>query len=327
MRFGNVNLCKHNLPFRSPFITFALPMQKGLEYYIVKLLTQHDCVIIPDLGGFVVQHESAQLLPDCIVPPHATVGFNPLLTHTDGHLAALLMRSEGIANYREASALIQRQVSEWKDMLRQGKVLSLGELGSLRQNATAQLLFTPGNLDFLPANFGLSPVYRKQPAQQPATVISMRPSYLRYAACLAFMLVCMLLPYEGERYVDTATLDPSIWVRPAVVEPTLSEQPAEEVFTIEEVAQQLINTPAQSVETVLACKHHLIVASIDQSSADTYCAQLQSEGHLGAHVIPYKNGYHRVAIHSYATRTEALLAMEALRATEPRFAKAWVFCE
>ena len=308
-------------------ITFAIPMQKGLEYYIVKLLTQHDCVIIPGLGGFVVQHESAQLLPDCIIPPHATVGFNPLLTHTDGHLAALLMRSEGIANYREASALIQIQVSEWMNMLQQGQTLTLGELGSLCQNKTGQLHFTPGNLDFLPANFGLSPVYRKQPAQQPATVVRMSPSYLRYAACVAFMIVCLLLPYEGERYVDTATLDPTIWVRPAVEEQTIVEQAEAESLTIEEVAEQLVETPAQTIESVVAHKHHLIVASVDQTSADAYCMQLKSEGHLGAHVIPYKNGYHRVAIHSYATRTEALQAMEALRATETRFAKAWVFCE
>jgi len=326
MRFGNVNLCKHNLPFRSPFITFAVSMQKGLEHYIVKLLAQHDCAIIPGLGAFVVQHESAQLLPDCIIPPHATVGFNPLLTHTDGHLAALIMRSEGINNYRQAAAIIDQQVALWSDQLHQGQELQLDTLGTLRENQAGQLIFTPGNLDFLPANFALAPIYRKKAEQQPTSVTRLRPTYLRYAACVAFMLLCLLPQREANRYVDSATLDPTIWVRPSQVAQPDTIQVAEEL-TIEEVAEQLIQEPAQSVETAVAHKHHLIVASVDQTSAHTYCMQLQSEGHHGAHVIPYKNGYHRVAISSYATRTEAIQAMEELRTTESRFAKAWVFCE
>lgn len=311
---------------------FAAIMQYGLEHYIVKLLAQHDCAIVPNLGGFVVQQESAQLLPDCIIPPHATVGFNPLLTHTDGHLAALIMRTEGVSNYRETAAKIEEQVSLWRDLLRQKQVLSLGELGNLRENSDGQLIFTPGNLDFLPANFGLAPIYRKQQTEERKPIVQMHRSYLRYAACAVLFLLCLIPPREANRYVDCATLDPTIWVRPTETVGAQIEQPAvsEEENTAEMVAEPSETTLAPATLTTQSAQtlhHHLIVASFDKSSAETYCAQLHSEGHTQAHVIPANNGFYRVAIQSYATRSEAIKCMESLRLTEQRFAKAWVFCE
>lgn len=304
-------------------------MQYGLEHYIVKLLTQHDCAIVPNLGGFVVQHESAQLLSDRIVPPHATVGFNPLLTHTDGHLAALVMRTEGIDSYREASAMIDEQVSVWQHRLSQHEVLSLGVLGSLSKSQEGQTIYTPGNLDFLPANFGLVPLYRKQPLVEPRPVLSLQRSYLRYAAaCAVLLLACLTPRHEGDRYIDSATLDPTIWTRPVVQVAEVVPQPvaADTLVLAPEVAMPA-DLQAVSVERSVVFKHHLVVASIDKTSADDYCMELQSQGHEQAHVLPYKNGLYRVVIQSYATRRDALDAMTMLRASERRFAKAWVFCE
>lgn len=304
-------------------------MQHGLEHYIVKLLTQHDCAIVPNLGGFIVQHESARILPDSILPPHATVGFNPLLTHTDGHLAALLMRTEGVESYREASAQIEEQVSEWLNCLHQHEEVSLGMLGSLKESAEGQLIFTPGNLDFLPANFALTPIYRKQPIVAPKPAVTLRRSYLRYAACAALMLACFMPRQESDRYVDSATLDPTIWTRPTVIveEAVVSHVEADTLVLASVSAPANVQSWVEEEKVEVSLKHHLIVASVDKNSAEQYCQELQSEGYAHAHVMPYKNGLYRVAICSYATRGEAVNAMGSLREQEQRFAKAWVFCE
>ena len=36
-------------------------MKKSVEYYISELLFLHDCIIIPEFGGFVCNKKSAQL--------------------------------------------------------------------------------------------------------------------------------------------------------------------------------------------------------------------------------------------------------------------------
>ena len=41
------------------FVIFEIVVQ--LTKYIVQLLHQHDCVIIPDFGGFVAQYKPATL--------------------------------------------------------------------------------------------------------------------------------------------------------------------------------------------------------------------------------------------------------------------------
>ena len=47
----------------------------------------------------------AVLFPDRITPPQSTIGFNPLMHHSDGLLAIEIAKTEGIS-YRAATELI-----------------------------------------------------------------------------------------------------------------------------------------------------------------------------------------------------------------------------
>lgn len=80
-----------------------------LSYYVEKLLVRYDYVIVPDLGGFVVQNQSARILQDRIVPPLLTLGFNPLLKDSDGLLAIAIAQEEGIS-YQSALEWIRKEV-------------------------------------------------------------------------------------------------------------------------------------------------------------------------------------------------------------------------
>ena len=86
---------------------------ENISKHIEKLLAQHDYVVVPDLGGFVVQHESAQILPDMIIPPLSTIAFNPLMLHADGLLTIEVSRSEQIS-YRNAADFIRKEVEKKK---------------------------------------------------------------------------------------------------------------------------------------------------------------------------------------------------------------------
>ncbi len=103
--------------------------------HIEKLLAQHDYVVVPELGGFVLQNQSAVILPDRIVPPLATISFNPLMHHADGLLAIEIARTEGIS-YRAAMEYLEREVNEIRLKLNTQNFLEIGNLGTLQKNET-----------------------------------------------------------------------------------------------------------------------------------------------------------------------------------------------
>ena len=64
--------------------------------HIEKLLAYHDYVVVPGLGGFVVQQQFACVYDDVLFPPSAVIAFNPLMNHSDGLLAIEVARAEGV---------------------------------------------------------------------------------------------------------------------------------------------------------------------------------------------------------------------------------------
>lgn len=307
-----------------------------LSDYIEQALVKHDCAIVPGLGGFVVQRESARILEDKVLPPHSTVGFNPLLTHTDGQLAADIMRNKEIS-YKEADTLLCEWINEWQRALEAGNAVDMGKIGTLQRQPDGHIEFLPKDMYFLPDNLGLSPIFRHRkeltkPRKQPILL-----TYSRYvAACAAFALL-LFAPGNTptSNYVDYATLDPTIWTRQMLATPVApadtcsledlqsTKAAAMDSVIVNEAPTEVISTD----EEPEVYKFHLIVAALDEISAEKYCANLKEKGHDKAHVIPYKKGLYRIAIASYAQRQQALDAMETLRKEDSSYAKAWVYCE
>lgn len=60
-----------------------------LERHIEILLLENDCVIVPDLGGFMAHHCEARYDAEdhLFLPPQRTLGFNPQLKLNDSLLA------------------------------------------------------------------------------------------------------------------------------------------------------------------------------------------------------------------------------------------------
>ena len=116
-------------------------MEKFCQH-IEKLLAQHDYVVVPNLGGFVVQIQSASLFSDHITPPLSTIGFNPLMHHADGLLAIEIARSEKVS-YRMAMEYIEKQVEQLKADLQSNGNISVGNLGTFHRNKPGDLFFTP----------------------------------------------------------------------------------------------------------------------------------------------------------------------------------------
>ncbi len=291
--------------------------------HIEKLLAQHDYVVVPGLGGFIVQMESAKFLFDRITPPLATIGFNPLMLHADGLLAIEIARTEQIS-YRMAMEYIEREVDAIKSkLLTNGNVL-IGNLGFLEQSPGGSLVFNPiYKAGFLPQNFGLSDLYistRKanlSPAPERKISIPM-PSgrSFKYAAAI---LVLFGLFISSNKVSDVRHLNNAGFASlPMVNAPTYT--PAIDTVSLATIKSDSIDSVA------LNNKFHVIVASLPTKElADKFCNELKSEKFNEVHELS-GNKRCRVAIKSFANRKEAIEYMEFIRLTDTRFESAWVFC-
>ena len=96
--------------------TFALVIE--LERHIEILLLSNDCVIVPDLGGFMAHHLEARYDDEeCMfLPPQRTLGFNPQLKLNDSLLAQSYVEAYDIS-YPEAIRRIEAEVAEVRQYL------------------------------------------------------------------------------------------------------------------------------------------------------------------------------------------------------------------
>ena len=117
-------------------------MERIIEH-IERLLLQHDCVIIPEFGGFVLQTISAKHLEEdhLFTPTHKEIVFNPTLTHNDGLLIESYMLHYS-SDYAKAQTLVRKEVAEMKAQLDDDLELQFGSTGLFFKEAN-RLIFMP----------------------------------------------------------------------------------------------------------------------------------------------------------------------------------------
>ena len=103
-----------------------------LAKHIEKLLLDNDCVIVPELGGFIAHYQPARYEEGegVFMPPYRSVGFNPQLMMNDGLLVQSYMQAHH-TDYPDAVREIAQGVGALKDKLFQEGVVELSGVGSL----------------------------------------------------------------------------------------------------------------------------------------------------------------------------------------------------
>lgn len=136
--------------------TFALVIE--LERHIEILLLSNDCVVVPDLGGFVTHYREAYFDDEdnMFLPPLRTLGFNPQLNMNDSLLAQSYIEAYDIS-YPEAVRRIEAEVAELKLHLSSEGEYELNDIGVLSINEEGKMEFEPCEAGILtPAFYGLS---------------------------------------------------------------------------------------------------------------------------------------------------------------------------
>ncbi len=127
--------------------------------HIAELLHHHNCVIVPNFGGFIANYTSATIHPidRRIWPPAKHVLFNPKLVNNDGLLGQTIAETDQIS-YLQAIDFINDSVKKWQADLAKGKRIEIGEIGFLVQEK-GQILFEQNReINLLLQAYGLSSI-------------------------------------------------------------------------------------------------------------------------------------------------------------------------
>ncbi|MEK6616670.1 MAG: SPOR domain-containing protein [Bacteroidota bacterium] len=144
----------------------------NIEKHISELLFEHDCVIVPDFGGFVCNYSSANIhsAKHQFHPPSKKISFNCNLKNNDGLLANKVSQVEKIS-YSDSNRLILDYVEKLNKELTASKRFDFKNIGTFYLGEESTLLFEQDETaNYLSDSFGLtafySPAIRREPIER-----------------------------------------------------------------------------------------------------------------------------------------------------------------
>jgi len=326
--------------------------------HIEHLLSVHDCVIVPDFGGFVVQTIPMRYDTDnhLFEPMRKEIVFNETLQYNDGLLIEAYMQAEK-ADYRTARQLMHEDVALLREKLQRDGVLNLENIGSFSMGEEGQLIFEANEAGWLNAlMFGLEPfTFEPLHTQFPETAVFLEkkkteiyyiPVSRRLVRTVAATAAAVVLFFtlstpvkDVNRSAYTASFVPTEMITPEVW--SEKNTPSEEMLKAErktetnmEVKSEAPKTEAKkSVEENLAPKqakpvsqkmYHVVIASFPTSEqAHRYMDETGKQDCPNMNMVHNKTKY-RVYADRFTDRKTAEVYMEKLR-KNLKYKDAWLF--
>jgi nucleoid DNA-binding protein len=323
----------------------------NISTYLIELLRLHDCVIVPDLGGFVTNYRPAEmdLASNSFSPPRKEIIFSTKLDKNDGLLVNHISESEGVG-YLEARLIVSEIVDELKSRLENGEKVELPMIGSLQYDRNERLVFEPEiRENLLLEAFGLegfqfpqikhSDVFNtKHPYVNKEAV---RPVFSKrrvksLAIGIPIILALLIIPatrsswknysFRNNQTSSTAAIELN-QPGPSVLKPAVSSK---------ELNTEMISNPNLENKTgtsiVEKKENHAPVAAIEPSqgkyhviggcfrikeNADKLFSQLRERDYK-SELEQLSNGNYMVTVQSYTAWDEARLALNNLSELEPQ---------
>ena len=316
-----------------------------LNRHIEILLLSNDCVIVPDLGGFMAHHVDARYdeQEHLFLPPLRTLGFNPQLKMNDSLLVQSYIEAYDIS-YPEAYRRIQSEVAELRQHLESEGMFELNGIGVLSINEEGNLLFEPCEAGILtPQLYGLSS-FEMQPRQAKSLTISkkvpelkddentitIKMSWLRNIAAAAAAAVAFLMissPISNSQTPTTVQQSAFLSIshgqqdaQSADAPVVAQQEPTEEATVADQTEEQQTAEQATSETAPRFC---IVLASqVSQRNAEDFIGRLNKKGFDKAYILDSK--FRRVVYGSYSSEDEASTQLRSLRSQSSIFRESWV---
>lgn len=130
----------------------------NLDSHILQLLLRHDCLIIPDFGGFVARSTSASIdwQKDQIKAPSKELVFNRHLQKNDG-LLINSVATENQISFHDAANSVHSELLAWNKTIQSGNRVEIEKVGILYKDTAGNILFEQDRFfNLLLTSFGLS---------------------------------------------------------------------------------------------------------------------------------------------------------------------------
>ena len=324
-----------------------------LSKHIEILLLKHNCVIVPQLGGFIAQDVPARYIPEenLFLPPHRTVGFNPQLTLNDGLLVQSYMQAYD-TYYPETLLLIEQAVSNLNAELQQQGEYNLNGIGKLTLNVDGVYNFTPNEAGILsPDLYGLDAVSVKlnntsnqeeqnEEEKDNARFTSNTKNYTfsinrEFANYVAAAVVAIFFYF--------------VWATPITDNSNITPQQASLLFphTVQHVQKAIpefvpiendslanyntngpitnsSNTVKEEIQPIDSKDYSIVLVScIPMKNAEAFVQELKEEGIEDVSILTKRNMI-RVVYGAYSSEANAYLDLVKLRKQHPIFGDAWI---
>ncbi len=312
--------------------------------HIEFLLHEHNCVIIPDLGGFVVNAIPSQKDDNnVLLPPTCELVFNRDLTHNDGLLAESYMKTYDLS-FERAMWSIENEVIELKHILRDKNYLDLDKLGSFSLTDDNRFTYKPG-IFVRPEYFGLSAIELKEFAviqkTIPLTVSetdrggALKKIGFTAAAVAAIILFMFVLPVSDtaiERQTANISYEAE-WFRPKNT--TINSQAVQTVVEAEDLLDVISEdlsidneSEAPSVEAsnsgVETYTYYIVMGVFrGEISASKLIESLKDEGFSNANWLERPERYDVYAA-SFKNEEEAEVYLKEVHKKYTQHSDAWI---
>lgn len=319
-------------------------MRYRLSRTLEHLLIDHDCVVVPQLGAFIREHQPASwdASHSLVSPPSVVLRFNEALQHQDGLLLEAYTRTLGVSQRRakieleqDIAALRQTLVREQQYTIEGIGLLSLSPEGRISFNSkpSEDIAYPYYGLPSVPASFVGEGEERANAgdnttqgfASDDKTIrITIPRSYVRYGSVVASVLLLIGLSWLAWSPIQAsytawqanrAKAKTEIAVDPTTI---LAET---KTMTQELVAEEVAEpTPSLWAEPVSGQYYLIIGTENRRSNAERYI-ELYQEKYPRMSILEGKKKF-RVSAEQFASKEEAT---ERLRELSKEGVSAWIY--
>jgi hypothetical protein len=335
---------------------------KELVSHIEFLILQHECVIIPNIGGFVLNKEHACVLESgVILAPTVSVGFNADLRFNDGLLAESYMQKYDIP-YDVAVKKIDEAAGQIRSELIARHEMTFGKMGVLRLD-NGRIIYDPSLQYFThPSVWGSSDIGLRricdllsQPEEE-RTGKRWRRVFIGVASTAAALALWTMMPFISDGMFQTiqqsgffvpdtrqaanrieykpiitterdAFLDKfahNIAEQTTVVQPAVTPQTEEIVPETKPVAK-----PKEQPKPVLTkVKRYYIIVGGDsnKNAANRLLSKFKSEGLKSVDIVDSPDR-HRIYVAVFKSKPEADAYLQRFRNKYPAHNDAWIYAK
>ena len=342
---------------KEEFSIYLFQFKKALKIkdYIKELLFINQGVIIPGLGGFVSEYESAvfDVNENKFSPPSKKISFNTEYSYQDSLLADYIAKREEIEK-EKSKKFIADFVEEVKIKLKKGDKIDFPEIGTLSQNIKGQIHFLQDiKANFLTESFGLRSVKAKQSVihQTISKPVIQKKSYKKVlilgSSLVVFLLFVVSAWYFTNGFVDFSffsynnkTIEENtdnkikeIAVKnldsiaeadslKALIVHSIDDNTDKKDALFYEEPKKSDSTSEEDSKSIFS-KFHIIAGSFKKmENAERFATELRNKGY-NPEIIQSGETLIRIAIFTYTDQTTALKELYKLRA-KPEIKSVWI---